>query len=618
MTAVQVMDLALNKEKIFHHGWFVVRNRTPFEVEKEIGGLERYDKEQAFFNSSPWNTLSDTRRGTQALKVYLADLLCLRIKKAFPTYLEDIQRLLDSAEWSPTLLGKARATLGQKRSYLMNIAHDFENLVKQCLQGRYESIHSEMLKLRMRVRKANDAFALDMKKNGHSVPFIENIETEDRGERLGRVIAQVDNSTAFATFQPEKKVGSFKTNVCNSKTGTPCPGTTATQFQPHTEQDGSRLIGYQSISAVEPYRAYSFEELRLSDYHQSGSPSSKRHRVPGAKVVNHTTPSSDQRKQEPPKSIFDITSKPIQSSTRGLFGNSWGFPTNQTSNEVWESTPPVRTPPLIYQWIRDEIKASRGTELQGTLNPNVLPALFHNQVSKWRTLSGLHVRSVVMFIVDALIQMLKTACPDATTMSKIEPVIRNASEESLKRALDHLSWRVDQILSRHLQTNNPAFEQKISEARRIRFHSALERYRKSKIDSVEGNENETELQLVIDMRDTTSLFNELHFSNSQNLEDEIHDILKAYYEIQRDNFVDSVIDLIVEPFLEDPHGPVHIFTQKYVGNLSDEQIESLGAEDEALIRDRTAKEEAFNRLTRAKETAQRYSSEDSVAALPPA
>lgn len=213
-----------------------------------------------------------------------------------------------------------------------------------------------------------------------------------------------------------------------------------------------------------------------------------------------------------------------------------------------------------------------------------------------------------MFIVDALIQMLKTVCPDATTMSKIEPVIRNASDESLKRALDHLSWRVDQILSRHLQTNNPAFEQKISEARRIRFHSALERYRKSKFDSVEGNENETELQLVIDMRDTTSLFNELHFSNSQNLEDEIHDILKAYYEIQRDNFVDSVIDLIVEPFLEDPHGPVHIFTQKYVGNLSDEQIESLGAEDEALIRDRTAKEEAFNRLTRAKEIAQRYSS----------
>ena len=31
----------------------------------------------------------------------------------------------------------------------------------------------------------------------------------------------------------------------------------------------------------------------------------------------------------------------------------------------------------IYDWIRLEIKASRGTELRDTMNPGALPALFH-------------------------------------------------------------------------------------------------------------------------------------------------------------------------------------------------------------------------------------------------
>lgn len=55
MTLLQIMDLAENKEKILFHGWFVVRNRTPDEVDRGTGALERYDTEQAFFSTEPWN-----------------------------------------------------------------------------------------------------------------------------------------------------------------------------------------------------------------------------------------------------------------------------------------------------------------------------------------------------------------------------------------------------------------------------------------------------------------------------------------------------------------------------------------------------------------------------------
>lgn len=85
------MNDAENKEKPLHHGWFVVRNRTPSEVEEGIGPMEHSSREQEFFSRKPWYQLPIERRGTEALKKYLAELLCDRIEKVFPTILRDIR-----------------------------------------------------------------------------------------------------------------------------------------------------------------------------------------------------------------------------------------------------------------------------------------------------------------------------------------------------------------------------------------------------------------------------------------------------------------------------------------------------------------------------------------------
>lgn len=74
-----------------NHGWFVVRNRNPEEIEHNISSAERHDRERAIFDSAPWTELPESRRGVQALKKYLADLLCKRIQDIFPTILETIK-----------------------------------------------------------------------------------------------------------------------------------------------------------------------------------------------------------------------------------------------------------------------------------------------------------------------------------------------------------------------------------------------------------------------------------------------------------------------------------------------------------------------------------------------
>ena len=171
ITFSQVINEAKNKEKHLRHGWFVVRNRTPSEVEEAIGPLERYSREQEFFSRKPWNQLPEEHRGTEALKDYLAELLCDRIEKVFPTILIDIGTRQNRTALELEALGSARSSVEQARAYLTRIAHDLNQLAMQGLRGRYDSIEGHDMKLRMNVRDTNDWFAFRMTREGHFLAF---------------------------------------------------------------------------------------------------------------------------------------------------------------------------------------------------------------------------------------------------------------------------------------------------------------------------------------------------------------------------------------------------------------------------------------------------------------
>ena len=258
----------------------------------------------------------------------------------------------------------------------------------------------------------------------------------------------------------------------------------------------------------------------------------------------------------------------------------------------------------IYHWIRREVETSRGTELQGTLNPDVLPILFHKQAGKWRHVAKAHFQSVVRCTRTVLNRILEETECDRITRRKIWPQIYEASENQEEEKLGLLNDRMDDLTSKHLQTNNSAFLENVAKARLLRFQAALYRFQQAS-PSQQGSAVH-ESRLVIDMRDTAALFLELHMSNSRNLENEIHDTLKAYYDIARDDFVEFVTQLIVEKFVDSEHGPVLLFSPVYVAGLSDEAIEDLAVEDEALVRERTEKEGTLARLKRAEKIALRY------------
>jgi len=224
----------------------------------------------------------------------------------------------------------------------------------------------------------------------------------------------------------------------------------------------------------------------------------------------------------------------------------------------------------IYHWIRREIDASRGTELQGTLNPDVLVMLFHKQAGKWHHVAKAHFQSIVRSTRKVLSNILEETECDRITRRRILPLIYQASETQEEEKLGLLHNRMKDLTSKHLQTNNSAFLENVAKARFQRFQMALHRYQQATFTQQGADHSES--KLVIDMRNTAALFSELHMSSSRNLENDIHDILKAYYEIARDDFIEFVTQLVVEKFVDSERGPVLLFSPSYVSSLSDEEI----------------------------------------------
>lgn len=169
----QILELAQNREKSLQHGWFVVRNRTPVEVEANIAGHDREKREDNFFEGLPWNTLSRSRRGVQALKKYLADLLCTQIQRSFPVMFATLQSRRANVALELQCLGQPRDKIEQKRIYLSGIADQFHSKAKAALEGKYGTMKSDDMKLRKIIRDRNDTFMQKMRTDGHLVPFAE-------------------------------------------------------------------------------------------------------------------------------------------------------------------------------------------------------------------------------------------------------------------------------------------------------------------------------------------------------------------------------------------------------------------------------------------------------------
>lgn len=629
----KILALAQNEEKHLNHGWFVVRNRTSEESKSNISSADRHSLEEALFGERPWDRLSEARRGTQALKRYLADILCSRIQETFPTILAVVQGRHALAESQLNKLGLSRDTTEKKRVYLTDLAQHLYTLSSQTLRGRYHGLSSESLKLRRFVREANDAFASKMIYHGCCVPFHvastaiqgKSVLSQSTDTPKASTTSGKRNGSFFgkSAGTPSAGFGGFGSTTAVNQVRSRTPSTIGVEFKALPVSDGSTVETpyLHAICVLDRFKGFSPEELRLNDYLQA-QPSFASTASGSSSFAN----SLGNQKPSLSDNIPDIVGPGPFGSAALSSGNNQSAPTptpaskpngvfNLTAGETGNSSSifafAAASAPSskIYTWIREEIKNCRGTELQGTLNPDVLPALFHRQVVNWKETASSHFHSVATTTAAIVELAARTTCGDKVTAGNIQKLVQQSNRASESRGIAQIHQRFDEIVTRHLQTQNPIFETNIREARLARFKRALERYRSKKAvphqngfaAPADGNE------MVIDLRDVTSLFDELHMSNGQNLEDDIHDTLKSYYELALHDFIEFVTQQVVESYLNDPTGPVLFFNPTYIAALGPQQIDDLGAEDPGIVKERMRLEAQLARLNHAEEIALKYS-----------
>lgn len=203
----------------------------------------------------------------------------------------------------------------------------------------------------------------------------------------------------------------------------------------------------------------------------------------------------------------------------------------------------------IYDEIRDQIKENRGEELPGLSNPAVLKPLFRKQTENWQKLAQGHLESIISMSHKAAVNILDQICAELSvprhTANDLGDIVAGFKDDAEKWATQELQTYCHQIITFPLQTSNPSFIEKVEKAQHLRFKSAVERYRVAnpveKFMTMLMPENDPTLianvpdyyksWAVVDVNNLDELFKYMHPRGVQNTENEIHDMLKAYYEV---------------------------------------------------------------------------------------
>ena len=190
------------------------------------------------------------------------------------------------------------------------------------------------------------------------------------------------------------------------------------------------------------------------------------------------------------------------------------------------------------------------------LNPAVLKPLWVKQTSKWLSLGEDHLKDIVARTTDVAVRTFWVATQDIDiterTKLKLEQVISDFGAQERTRVLNQLHELCHKNATQALHTNDKHFGHNVNEARAKRFKGALERYRKANPPtlflsrllshdtpsfgagpSFAAGPEVYDRWTIVDDDYITKLFNEIHpyGEREQNTQEEIHDLLKAYYDV---------------------------------------------------------------------------------------
>ncbi|KAL4912669.1 P-loop containing nucleoside triphosphate hydrolase protein [Aspergillus aurantiobrunneus] len=226
----------------------------------------------------------------------------------------------------------------------------------------------------------------------------------------------------------------------------------------------------------------------------------------------------------------------------------------------------------IEPWIKSLYLSSRGFEI-GTVSPTLLSAIMKTQSSNWPAIAHDYIADVITMVHKFVLRALELACPEPKVRTRLLTVTMDNLLAKYSRALEQVDF-----LLRIERTGRPnTLNKRLAE----NLHTWDEEQKAASLDIA---------TLCKDRAFQSEMPSKVQSSGSyvDRAVLELHNTLKAYYEVALDRFVDTVCMQAADFFLvTGEESPMSLFLSSFVSGLTEGQLEEIAGEDVGLKSRRT-------------------------------
>lgn len=221
-------------------------------------------------------------------------------------------------------------------------------------------------------------------------------------------------------------------------------------------------------------------------------------------------------------------------------------------------------------WMNDVYLQSRGLDL-GTFDPHLLSMAFTEQSRKWGDMTKTYMRRIIIALHRFIAAALKSVCPEDQARNHLWSAILETLVERYKAAMAQACLLIEVEQRKKPYTLNPQFNQAWSKAIGYRITELL------RPTALRESKQYGEIQYMVNLNNIAKVAEGKR--NVEKLQEDIHDILQAYYSLAADRFIDNVFHLAVDHcLLHGPDSPLQVFNQDWVISLEPEQLERIVGE----------------------------------------
>lgn len=225
----------------------------------------------------------------------------------------------------------------------------------------------------------------------------------------------------------------------------------------------------------------------------------------------------------------------------------------------------------IMDWIKDIHRRSRGSELI-SFNPTLFSSALRQQTCKWTSHTLYYVSRVIYKIHEFLINALEVVCPDKRAR---EELLSQISEDVVARyetSLQQARFLVNVERNGNPYTLNGLFRSKLAELQGHRMEKELSEKKSTQVDKSKANAT-----TVISMEDVQSAMRDK--DDGKYIAEEVHDLIKSYYEVARDRFIDNIyLQIIAHYLVSGEESPLRLFSEAWVLSLTPEKLDAIAGE----------------------------------------